>query len=379
MSNNNIQFRRGTKTDYDALVTSASGIDNHDIYIIGGATVNDKENPLRMYIGNEPVQNVLSTDIPVTVNLGAGITQNSTIKAGTPIETILKTLLCQEKKPASASGPKLNVTVSGNKPNGLQYVGSTVIINKFTMSESDGVFNNDGWTSPTQPRPIYSGTLKYNMTTTGFSGYVLETESKGIVYNMSPTISSFTKSVDSQSNIVVGSGLNKVTITGTFYYNAPENYPITNLGTECTSVGSWSAGTSTTSTSISVTGVRPTYTNGTQLTTSTQYGKDTFTHGTTSTTMNIMDTYTSGVSNTITIGFGELSETNGVHVELPSNITQVVAATYNDTDKAHTNVVSLTSSAGRTDGTINYKKWTYAAKRGAGTIQFQTKNTTTGA
>jgi hypothetical protein len=376
---NNIQFRRGTKTDYDALVTSASGIDNHDIYIIGGTTVNDKENPLRMYIGNEPVQSVLSNDIPVTVDLGAGIRQNSVITAGTPIETILKTLLCQERKPASASVPKLNVTVSGNAPASLQYVGSTVTINKFTMYESNGVFNNNGWTTPTQPQPVYSGTLTYNMSTTGFSGYVLETESKGEVYKMSPTTTSFTTNIPAQSNIVVGSGLNKVTITGTFNYNAPENYPITNLSTECTSTGSWSSGATSGTTSISITGVRPTYTNGTQLTTSTQYGKDTFTHGTTSTTMNIMDTYTKGTTGVITIGFGALDQSNGVYVELPSNITLVTGKTYKDDEKAHLNVVTLVSSAGRTENNIQYTKWTYSEKRGAGTMQFFTTNTTTGA
>lgn len=379
MSNNNIQFRRGTKTDYDALVTSASGIDNHDIYIIGGTTVNDTANPLRMYVGNEPVQSVLSSDIPVTVNLGAGITQNSVITAGTPIETILKTLLCQEKNPAAASGPKLNVTVSGNAPASLQYVGSTVTINNFRMYEMSGVFNNNGWTTPTQPQPIYSGTLTYSMTSTGFSGYTISSDSTGTVYNMSATSTSFTKEIPSQSGVTVGSGLNKITITGTFNYNAPENYPRTNLNAECTSTGSWSAGATSGATSISITGVRRAYTNGTQLTTSTQFGKDTFTHGTTSTTLSIMDTYTNGATNTINIGFGELSETNGVYVELPSNITQVVAATYNDTDQSHTNVVALSSSAGRTDGNIQYTKWTFATQCGANTIQFQTKNTTTGA
>lgn len=379
MSNQTIQFRRGTKSEYDALTTSASGIDNHDIYIIGGTTVNDTTNPLRMYVGNEPVQSVLSNDIPVTVNLGAGITQNSVITAGTPIETILKTLLCQEKNPAAASGPKLNVTVSGNAPAGLQYVGSGVTINKFTMYESNGVFNNNGWTTPTQPQPVYSGTLTYSMSSTGFSGYTTSSDSAGTVYNMSATSTSFTKNIDAQSNIVVGSGLNKITITGTFNYNAPENYPITNLNAECTSTGSWTASKSTGSTSISITGVRPAYTNGTQLTTSTQYGGDTYTHGQTTSTLRIIDTYTSGVTNTISIGFGVLSESNGVYVELPSNITQVVGKTYNDTDRAHTNVVSLTSSAGRTEDNISYKKWTYAAERGAGTIQFFTTNTTTGA
>jgi hypothetical protein len=381
MSNKNIQFRRGTKTEYDTLVTSSSGVDNHDIYIIGGTTVNDTANPLRMYVGNEPVQSVLSSDIPVTVNLGAGITQNTTLEAGTPIETVLRTFLCQEKNPKAASKPTLTVA-AGTLPDGLAFVGDTVTIDKFTMSEANGTFNSNGWTSPAQPNPIYDGTLTYSMSSTGFSGYVTTSDASGTTYSMTSSSKTFTKEIPAQSGIVVSSGPNSVTLTGTFNYNAPENYPKTNLNNVCTSTGSWTAGTASGTTSVSVIGVRPAYTNGTELTSETQYGKDTFTHGSTTSTLGIINTYTKNKENIISIGFGEILEARaeyGVYVELPSNITQVVAKTYKDDEKAHLNVVTLVSSTGRTENDIQYTRWTYASKRGAGTIQFFTKNTTTGA
>jgi restriction endonuclease S subunit len=61
-----------------------------------------------------------------------------------------------------------------------------------------------------------------------------------------------------------------------------------------------------------------------------------------------------------------------------------IASIYNgnsikDDEKAHLNVVTLVSSAGRTENNIQYTKWTYSEKRGAGTMQFFTTNTTTGA
>jgi hypothetical protein len=118
MSNKNIQFRRGSKQDYDAIKASGN-TDSHDIYLVGGSqhpdivtttgtdgqTVSTQETkPLTMYVGDESVKTeatntILQEDLIVTNAVGAGSLK--TYAKGTNIETILKELLSVEAWPNS--------------------------------------------------------------------------------------------------------------------------------------------------------------------------------------------------------------------------------------------------------------------------------------
>lgn len=118
MSNKNIQFRRGSKQDYDAIKASGN-TDSHDIYLVGGVehkdvitttgadgttTTSYETKPLTMYVGDESVKTeatntILQEDLIVTNAVGAGSLK--TYAKGTNIETILKELLSVEAWPAS--------------------------------------------------------------------------------------------------------------------------------------------------------------------------------------------------------------------------------------------------------------------------------------
>lgn len=122
MSNKNIQFRRGSKQDYDAIKASGN-TDSHDIYLVGGEEHPDivtttgadgkpvetsEPKPLTMYVGDESVKTeatntILQEDLIVTNAVGAGSLK--TYAKGTNIETILKELLSVEAWPTSGKTP----------------------------------------------------------------------------------------------------------------------------------------------------------------------------------------------------------------------------------------------------------------------------------
>lgn len=134
----NIQFRRGSKQDYDAIKASGN-TDSHDIYLVGGSqhpdivtttgadgqSVSTQETkPLTMYVGDESVKTeatntILQEDLIVTNKVGAGSLK--TYAKGTNIETILKELLSVEAWPTSGKKSTnyyslSNLTSSIDKP-----------------------------------------------------------------------------------------------------------------------------------------------------------------------------------------------------------------------------------------------------------------------
>lgn len=267
---NNIQFRRGSKQDYDAI--KASGTDLHDIYLVGGSqhpniitttgedgqtTSTEETKPLSMFVGDEQVQELIPNEITVTVGNAPGYAQGATIPAGTPISEIIFNLLSKEINPKTATKPGAALTLSG-APSGLKYVGDTVNIPKVTLSGTGGTFNSDWSGTPTQPTPSFDRS-NYKITITneaGFDGYPTEDQNG-------------TQILQTAATVVAGS--NKRTFGGSYSYTAPSNSPITNLNNIYTgSDATWVAGTTSVPSNglktVSVTGVYRIYTNGKYVT-----------------------------------------------------------------------------------------------------------------
>lgn len=82
-----VQFRRGTLEQYEAA-REVKKCDCNDIYIIGDSSeVSDPDNPLRIYIGENPVHTVSTEDITVG---------DKTFQKGTSLEKIIKKLASSE-------------------------------------------------------------------------------------------------------------------------------------------------------------------------------------------------------------------------------------------------------------------------------------------
>lgn len=229
----NVQFRRGTKAQYDALLEK----DENDLYIIGG---NDE--PVSMYVGDEMIQDVIDNPIVVTSDFGSYST-GATIDAGTTVAEILKNMLCKEMFP-DYTPPSALISYSSTAPSGNQFVGETVTIPKLTLSMTSGTFDSD-WPQDT---PEYD-TSDEKITTSslrGFNGYTTGTVNE--------------TTMDSQS-VKIEPGTNSLTINGSYDYDSPSNDPLSNLGNECPD-RKWASGTATAPTkTISCTGVYGMYSN----------------------------------------------------------------------------------------------------------------------
>lgn len=182
MSNKNIQFRRGSKQDYDAIKASGN-TDSHDIYLVGGVehkdvitttgsdgttTTSYETRPLTMYVGDESVKTeatntILQEDLIVTNAVGAGSLK--TYAKGTNIETILKELLSVEAWPTSGKTPSnyysfSTFSSSVNKPTST----SPDWNNKVAIYGSNVTFDKVNSTLPTAAAP----TLTYKNFTYGY-------------------------------------------------------------------------------------------------------------------------------------------------------------------------------------------------------------------
>lgn len=228
----NVQFRRGTKAQYDALLDK----DENDFYIIGG---NDE--PVSMYVGNEMVQDVINDPIVVTSEFGSYDT-GTTIEAGTTVAEILTKMLCKEMFP-TFTAPSASITYS-NQPSGNKFVGDSVTIPMLRLSMTSGTFNSQ-WSQPT---PVYntSGAKITTSLSAGFVGY-----SAGTVNETS---------IPSR-NVTIAPGTNSLTVNGSYNYESPTNNPVSNLNNECPNI-KWAPGTATASQkTISCTGVYRIYSN----------------------------------------------------------------------------------------------------------------------
>lgn len=177
-----------------------------------------------------------------------GIFEGNKIPKGTSVQEILTKLLCKEIFPNPATKPTISVSASG-APSGLKEINSTVTIPAFTTSTNAGHFNSSPNGTHTQPATgsVFSG-IKLTTTKSGFTNYTLAADATSVVQ---------------QTGITVSEGINSVTCGVTGNYSKPTGVPVTNLGNQATGATyTFSAGTATNSTTVSVTGVYPIYSNG---------------------------------------------------------------------------------------------------------------------
>lgn len=177
-----------------------------------------------------------------------GIFEGNKIPKGTSVQEILTKLLCKEIFPNAATKPTITVTASGAL-SGFREINSTLTIPAFTTSTNAGQFNPSPNGTHTQPVTGSNfSNIKFTTTKSGFTNY---------------TVAADATSVAQQTGITVSEGTNSVTCKVTGEYSKPTGIPVTNLGNQATGATyTFSAGTATNSTTVSVTGVYPIYSNG---------------------------------------------------------------------------------------------------------------------
>ena len=182
-----------------------------------------------------------------------GIFPDNKIEAGTSVQEILTKLLCKEIFPNAATKPTITVTTSG-APSGFRDINSQVNIPAFGTSITLGHFNSGPNDSHQQPvtGSQFSDIKFTTKTTSGFTNYEIAAD---------------VTTIAQQTGITVSEGTNSVTCTATGTYSAPAATPTTNLGNPATDPKyTFTSGTTSGSTTVSVTGVYPIYSNGTQAT-----------------------------------------------------------------------------------------------------------------
>lgn len=269
MSNNNIQFRRGSKQDYDVIKASGN-TDSHDIYLVGGSqhpdiikttgedgqtTSTPETKPLSIFVGDETVQTVLSADISVTTSIGANIKQGDRLTKGSSIEEILKKLLCNVLNPTlKAPNATLKINDLGQDYADYCFVDTKFTMPSIKMTEGGGTATGTGWVPGTC---TYSrSNRKITITTnTGFSNYNITDKTSA------DSSASATTTVDS-AEITLDAGTNKMTIDGSFDYGKNTANLLNNVGDSVPNL-SWTAGKAdATDRTITVTGVHRIYSNG---------------------------------------------------------------------------------------------------------------------
>ena len=177
-----------------------------------------------------------------------GIFEGNKIPSGTSVQEILTKLLCKEIFPGTATKPTITVTASG-APSGFREINSTLTIPAFTTSTNAGNFNPNPNGTHTQPVTGSNfSNIKFTTTKSGFTNYTVAADATSVVQ---------------QTGITVSEGTNSVTCKVTGEYSKPTGIPVTNLGNQATGATyTFSAGTATNSTTVSVTGVYPIYSNG---------------------------------------------------------------------------------------------------------------------
>ena len=177
-----------------------------------------------------------------------GIFEGNKIPKGTSVQEILTKLLCKEIFPDAATKPTITVTASG-APSGLHEINSKVTIPAFTTSTNAGHFNPSPNGTHTQPVTGSNfSNIKFTTTKSGFTNYKIAAD---------------VTTIAQQTGITVSEGTNSVTCNVTGNYTKPTGIPVTNLGNQATGATyTFTAGTATNSTKVSVTGVYPIYSNG---------------------------------------------------------------------------------------------------------------------
>lgn len=343
-----VQFRRGTKAQYDALLDK----DENDFYIIGG---NDE--PVTMYVGDEMVQDVIDEEIVVTSDFGSYDT-GATINPGTTVAEILKKMLCKEMFP-TFKAPTASISYS-NAPSGNQFVGDSVTIPTLTLSMTNGTFVSE-WT---QPSPIYDTSSETIMTSSliGFDGYTTRTVNGTTINSQSVTITP---------------GTNSLKVSGSYNYESPTNNPVSNLGNECPE-HKWASGTATATTkTISCTGVYRIYSNA-AVENPSGNGEPAVTTTNKSSVVSLTGKYAnSTTNNTFVLKLGFSSMTAGVEntyreIHLPENVK--IESQYGYGLAGYDLTASFNYVGQVTHDNITYNKFVYGNENiGANTFQITCK------
>ena len=181
-----------------------------------------------------------------------GIFEGNKIPKGTSVQEILTKLLCKEIFPDAAANPTITVTASG-APSDFREINSTLTIPAFTTSTNAGHFKPNPNGTHTQPVTGSNfSNIKFTTTKSGFTNYEIAAD---------------VTTIAQQTGITVSEGTNSVTCNVTGDYTKPTGIPVTNLGNPATDPKyTFTSGTTSGSTTVSVTGVYPIYSNGTQAT-----------------------------------------------------------------------------------------------------------------
>lgn len=238
-----LETNSATKAELqDEVKKLAASIDGKTLTAGNDIKINDE---------NKSINVSLAEDITVAGlndTYGCGLIKNgNTIPAGTSLTEILKQMLSKEINPSAATKPTIGIIKDGSV-SGLHEIGEVVNVGTATISKTSGKFNNNGWTSPSQPVAVFtwSGEKMSSKLVNGAEGYEAQTDAASIAQGTATTVK----------------GTNKVTISASANYSAPTNKPVTNLnkaydGAEAT----WADGVATNSTSIEWTGVYPCFAN----------------------------------------------------------------------------------------------------------------------
>lgn len=272
-----LRVRFGNATQFNESV-AGNKINDGDLTAVNESFNNDSASEIQakqgsIYKGTKIVGTTESDKLVTTKEikvvglsgqLGAGISNNQVIEAGTSIQSILEKLLCKTLYPKAATKPALdNVTSIGSTPS-TAYVGDKVTVQGAKVTARHGSFNSNWEGEPYQPETgstVEPDTLKITPTVnSGFTNYVATVQNAvGDVVTL-----------PAQSDIVVSLGTNKVTFSATGKYTTPTNTPITNLGESTTKIDENAADGSATfpagdyvskSSVTTVVGVYPVFTN----------------------------------------------------------------------------------------------------------------------
>ena len=165
----------------------------------------------------------LNEAIYVTNDLG-NYKNGMTIEDGTSVMEVIKNFLKQTLYPEAASKPQAEIVIANELVSECE-VGSLIEIPTINIETVEGKFNYKG----------YNGTEAKDAT---FNKIQLKSELVNGFENYVPTVEFVDAPIESQNNIRVVEGENKIQIFGNVEYNAPSNLPTTNEGIETSQTAS---------------------------------------------------------------------------------------------------------------------------------------------
>jgi hypothetical protein len=381
---NNIQFRRGSKQDYDVIKASGN-TDSHDIYLVGGeehkdviittgsdgsTTTSYETKPLSIFVGGESVQTVLSSDIPVTTSLGANIKQGTTLSKGSSIEAILKQLLCNVMNPSlTAPNATLKINDVAKDYTNYGFIDTAFTMPSIKLVEGGGTATGTGWTpgSCTYQRSNRVIVLK---TTNGFTNY----EVTGA--NSADSSASTTTTIASTS-ITLDAGTNKTTIDGSFNYGKNTANLLNNVGDSVSNL-SWASGKAdATDRTIIVTGVHRIYSNGKYTT--RDGDKSAAATSALHKFSEIVDNTTPGKSSTFKVAFGPKEGGHDWEIHVPQTVSTLSAKQWDPYANGGSyagaaNFVKQTETATHDNITYDVYKLAFNNIDSENSVQFTIKN-----